>query len=56
MKNTKKLKEFILFWSRTASLSRRPLIGILLGLLAGAGLIALEVNPLDAYAALLKRL
>jgi ABC-type uncharacterized transport system permease subunit len=33
----------------------RPLIGILLGLLASAGLIALTgVNPLDAYAAMLK--
>lgn len=33
----------------------RPLIGILLGLLAGAVLIALTgVNPLDAYAAMLK--
>jgi len=33
----------------------RPIIGILLGLLAGAGLIALSgVNPLDAYAALLQ--
>lgn len=33
----------------------RPLIGILLGLLVGAGLIALSgVNPLDAYRALLQ--
>ena len=32
----------------------RPLIGVFLGLLAGAGLIALSgVNPLDAYAAML---
>lgn len=33
----------------------RPLIGIFLGLLAGAGLIALSgVNPIDAYVAMLK--
>ncbi len=33
----------------------RPLIGILLGLLAGAGLIALSgVNPFEAYAAMFK--
>ncbi|NPV75342.1 MAG: ABC transporter permease [Anaerolineae bacterium] len=33
----------------------RPLIGILLGLIAGAGLIALSgVNPLSAYVAMLK--
>ena len=32
----------------------RPIIGVLLGLLAGAGLIMISgVNPLDAYAAML---
>ena len=57
MKNTKKLKEFILLpgLGQLVLSGARPLIGILLGLLAGAGLIALSgVNPLDAYAALLK--
>ena len=57
MKNTKKLKEFILLpgLGQLVLSGARPLIGILLGLLAGAGLIALSgVNPLDAYKALLQ--
>ena len=56
MTKTKKLPEFITLpgLGQLALSGARPLIGILLGLLAGAGLIALTgVNPLDAYAAML---
>lgn len=53
---TKKRKKF-LFLPGIGDLAlsgARPLIGIFLGLLAGAGLIALSgVNPIEAYAAML---
>ena len=57
MTKTKKLPEFITLpgLGQLALSGARPLIGILLGLLAGAVLIALSgANPLDAYAAMLK--
>jgi simple sugar transport system permease protein len=57
MKKKKEGPEFISFpvLGELALSGVRPLIGIFLGLLAGAGLIALSgVNPLDAYAAMLK--
>lgn len=57
MTEKKKLSEFINVpgFGQIVISGARPLIGILLGLLAGAGLIALSgVNPLDAYLALLK--
>jgi simple sugar transport system permease protein len=56
MNTTKERHEFISLpgLGELALSGLRPLIGILLGLLAGAVLIALTgVNPLDAYAALL---
>ncbi|MBN1536204.1 MAG: ABC transporter permease [Anaerolineales bacterium] len=57
MTEKKKLPDFIYFpgFGELVLSGARPLFGILLGLLAGAGLIALSgVNPLDAYTALLK--
>jgi simple sugar transport system permease protein len=56
MMTTKKHSEFIDLpgFGELALSGARPLIGILLGLLAGAGLIAFSgVNPLTAYAAML---
>jgi len=57
MKKTRKLQEFIALpgLGQLVLSGVRPLIGILLGLLTGAGLIALTgVDPMDAYAALLE--
>jgi simple sugar transport system permease protein len=57
MEKMKKRQDFITLpgLGRLALFGARPLVGILLGLLAGAGLIALSgVNPLLAYAAMLK--
>ncbi len=55
--NTKKRPEFINFpgLGELALSGARPLIGIFLGLLAGAGLIAISgVNPIEAYVAMMK--
>lgn len=57
MRKTKKRPKFIFLpgLGELALSGVRPLIGILLGLLAGAVLIALSgANPLDAYAAMLQ--
>lgn len=57
MNKTKERPEFISLpgIGELALSGLRPLIGILLGLLVGAGLIALSgVNPIDAYASLLR--
>jgi ABC-type uncharacterized transport system permease subunit len=54
---TKKRPELISIpgFGNLALTGLRPLIGILLGLLAGAGLIAISgVNPIDAYIAMVK--